>query len=80
MAVSRTFQALATPYLALVSASLLLAPALEAQEESQIVDPSYFDGMRYRMVGPFRGGRVTAVTGIAEQPNTFYMGGTGEGI
>lgn len=80
MAVPRTCQALATPFLALVSASLLFAPALEAQGESQIVDPSYFDGMRYRMVGPFRGGRVTAVTGIAEQPNSFFMGGTGGGI
>jgi photosystem II stability/assembly factor-like uncharacterized protein len=36
--------------------------------------------MKYRMVGPFRGGRVTAVTGIAEQPHTFFFGGTGGGV
>ncbi len=29
--------------------------------------------MRYRMIGPVRGGRVTAVTGVPSEPNTFYM-------
>lgn len=80
MAVSRTYPALATLILALVSASPPLLPAMGAQEENQVVDPLYLDGMRYRMVGPFRGGRVTAVTGIAGQPHTFFMGGTGGGI
>ncbi len=32
------------------------------------------------MIGPSRGGRVTAVAGIAEQPATFYMGATGGGV
>jgi photosystem II stability/assembly factor-like uncharacterized protein len=32
------------------------------------------------MIGPYRGGRVTAVTGVASQPYTFYMGSTGGGI
>jgi photosystem II stability/assembly factor-like uncharacterized protein len=36
--------------------------------------------MEYRMIGPSRGGRVTAVTGIAQQPATFYMGATGGGV
>jgi len=36
--------------------------------------------MEYRMVGPFRGGRVTAVTGIADQPHVFLMGVTGGGV
>ncbi|MBZ5728775.1 MAG: hypothetical protein LAP87_27820 [Acidobacteriia bacterium] len=36
--------------------------------------------MRYRMIGPERGGRVTAVTGVPSQPNTFYMGSTGGGV
>lgn len=34
----------------------------------------------FRMVGPFRGGRVTAVDGIPEQPHTFFFGGTGGGV
>jgi len=44
------------------------------------VDTLLFNGMRYRMVGPFRGGRATAVTGIARQPHVFYMGTTGGGV
>ena len=38
------------------------------------------DLFQYRYVGPTRGGRVTAVTGVNTQPNTFYMGATGGGI
>ncbi len=44
------------------------------------VDTSLFGGMRFRMVGPFRGGRSTAVTGVAGQPHLFYMGTTGGGV
>ena len=33
------------------------------------VDPKLFGGLKYRMVGPFRGGRVTAVTGHRKQPD-----------
>jgi photosystem II stability/assembly factor-like uncharacterized protein len=36
--------------------------------------------MKYRMIGPERGGRVTAVTGVPSQPFTFYMGSTGGGV
>ena len=39
-----------------------------------------YDGLKFRMVGPFRGGRVGAVTGVQAQPLTFYMGATGGGI
>ncbi len=36
--------------------------------------------MRYRLIGPYRGGRVTAVTGVPSQPLTYYMGSTGGGV
>ncbi|MBC7895133.1 MAG: hypothetical protein H7066_06955 [Cytophagaceae bacterium] len=39
-----------------------------------------FAGLRYRNVGPARGGRVTTATGVASQPLTFYMGSTGGGV
>jgi hypothetical protein len=39
-----------------------------------------FDGMAYRMIGPHRGGRSTAVAGIAGDQRTFYMGATGGGV
>jgi hypothetical protein len=38
------------------------------------VDPALFRGLEYRLLGPSRGGRVTAVTGVPSQPATFYMG------
>src|SRR2546425_1126775 len=43
-------------------------------------DPALWSGMRYRMIGPERGGRVTTVTGVPSQPYTFYMGSTGGGV
>ena len=44
------------------------------------VDPSFFQGLRYRLVGPSRGGRVTTVTGVPSQPKTFYMGVASGGV
>ena len=32
-----------------------------------------FKGMKYRVIGPFRGGRTVAITGVPHQPNVFYM-------
>ena len=42
--------------------------------------PALFGAMRYRMVGPARGGRVTTVAGVPQEPHTFYMGSTGGGV
>ncbi|MDZ7739397.1 MAG: hypothetical protein U5K32_10125 [Bacteroidales bacterium] len=39
-----------------------------------------FRNMEYRNVGPWRGGRATAVAGIESQPGVFYMGATGGGV
>jgi len=44
------------------------------------LDTSRLKGLRYRMIGPARGGRVTAVTGVIQEPTTFYMGSTGGGV
>jgi photosystem II stability/assembly factor-like uncharacterized protein len=43
-------------------------------------DPANFAALRYRMIGPARGGRVTAVTGVNQEPLTFYFGSTGGGV
>ena len=40
----------------------------------------FYSTMRYRSIGPNRGGRVTAVTGVPSDPRTYYMGSTGGGI
>ncbi|MDQ2664727.1 MAG: hypothetical protein M3Z05_01850 [Gemmatimonadota bacterium] len=43
-------------------------------------DPARMGALRYRMIGPARGGRVTAVTGVDQEPLTFYFGSTGGGV
>jgi BNR/Asp-box repeat len=43
-------------------------------------DTSLYNALEWREIGPFRGGRVTAVAGHADQPLTFYFGGTGGGV
>ena len=54
---------------------LLLASGLGAQ-----VAPRLLSGLRWRSIGPFRGGRVLAVTGVPGHPNTFYFGSVDGGI
>jgi photosystem II stability/assembly factor-like uncharacterized protein len=44
------------------------------------VDPALFKGLKYRLIGPSRGGRVTTVTGVPSQPRTFYMGVASGGL
>ena len=38
------------------------------------------EGLEWRLVGPWRGGRVTTVSGVPGQPNLYYMGATGGGV
>ncbi|MBV9074824.1 MAG: glycosyl hydrolase, partial [Acidobacteria bacterium] len=77
--------------LALVSASSLFAqrpknlpPAKPISEASATGSPQFdeklFGGMRYRLVGPFRGGRVLAVEGVPGEPNVYYFGGVAGGV
>jgi photosystem II stability/assembly factor-like uncharacterized protein len=42
--------------------------------------PQLYSAMRWRLLGPFRGGWATFVTGVPQQPNTFYFGGAGGGV
>jgi len=55
---------------------VLLAIGLEAQQ----LDTSYFTNLKFRDLGPSRGGRSTAVVGDLNNPNLFYMGSTGGGV
>lgn len=47
---------------------------------AQTVDTALLKAMTWRSIGPYRGGRVTAVAGVATQPSTYYMGATGGGV
>lgn len=44
------------------------------------VDPSRFSELRWRLIGPFRGGRVLAVTGVPSEPEHFYFGSVNGGV
>ncbi|MGD8698528.1 MAG: glycosyl hydrolase [Gemmatimonadales bacterium] len=47
---------------------------------AQGYDESLFDALEWRMIGPYRGGRVVAVAGVPGQPYVYYMGATGGGV
>ena len=44
------------------------------------IDTSYLAGVKWRNIGPFRGGRSAAVTGVSGKPNLYYFGSTGGGV
>ena len=57
------------------------ASAQTQNSDTNIVyDLALYSDLRYRNIGPSRGGRATAVAGVASQPSTFYMGATGGGV
>jgi len=44
------------------------------------VNPQLYSGLRWRLIGPFRGGRALAVTGVAGNPTLFYFGAVAGGV
>lgn len=65
-------------FAALTAVVLSLSSITVAQ--GQGFDQSSFGEMRWRNIGPFRGGRVNGVTGVPGQPNVFYFGSVGGGL
>ncbi len=61
-------------------AAITMILATVASVFSQDFDQTNYDALEYRLVGPFRGGRSAAVTGVPNQPNLFYFGATGGGV
>src|SRR6185437_2751754 len=59
---------------------VLVMLAAAAVLAAQNVNPALFKTMRWRSIGPFRGGRVTAVAGVVDQPQVYYQGATGGGV
>ena len=53
---------------------------LVPQARSQAVDTKLLTDMQWRNVGPFRGGRTRAVSGVPSQPNVFYVGAVNGGV
>lgn len=74
---------LALALLAFVSVHRASAPLVRLQAQgasNAVVDPRLYQDLRWRSVGPHRGGRSTAAAGVRTQPNVFYMGATGGGV
>ncbi|MEM1248805.1 MAG: hypothetical protein AAGK22_20665 [Acidobacteriota bacterium] len=65
-------------WLAAVAAVALLA--FPSRAEDSVPLDEVLEVFDYRMVGPYRGGRVTAVAGVIQERSTFYMGATGGGV
>ena len=63
-------------FLAGLSLFSLAAVRLCAQQ----MDPSLYNDMRWRLIGPYRAGRVTAVAGIPGNPAIYYIGTPGGGV
>ncbi|MBK8316211.1 MAG: hypothetical protein IPL01_20230 [Acidobacteria bacterium] len=67
----------------IVAAVIFLNPAFSFQrggssaEVKQPVEPAFFKGLRYRSIGPHRGGRVTAITGGSDAAAYFLYGRDG---
>src|SRR5208282_531825 len=64
-----------------IAAGLLLFAGLAATPaRAQQYDSKLLDGMKYRMIGPYRGGRALTAVGVVGQPNTYYFGAVSGGI
>jgi photosystem II stability/assembly factor-like uncharacterized protein len=60
----------------LTAISLVIFSALQAQT----FNTSYFNSMRWRCIGPHRGGRTVGATGVPNQPSVFYIGVNNGGV
>src|SRR6267143_1110027 len=52
----------------------------KTQRAANSIDPKTYGGMKWRLIGPFRGGRALAVAGVTSQPNTYYFGAVAGGV
>jgi photosystem II stability/assembly factor-like uncharacterized protein len=59
---------------------LAVAAAPSTSPEKPKTFSDLFEGVEFRNIGPFRGGRAAAVTGVRKEPLTFYFGATGGGV
>ncbi len=60
--------------------ALLLAMGLILPAQAQPYDEKLLKGLKWRLVGPYRGGRSLTAVGVLSEPNTYYFGATGGGV
>ena len=67
-----------------VYSALLVAASLvglgQVSLHAQTLDDKALKGMKWRQIGPFRGGRALAVTGVAGDAETYYFGAVAGGV
>lgn len=74
-----------THLILLIATSILIvvfgaSVVAQEPEKPQGFSPNLFEAMHWRLIGPFRGGRVTAVSGVPSQPSIYYIGTPGGGV
>ena len=70
-----------TLYLSFITYNSLEAQSRKRANKNKITYPeSTYESIKYRSLGPHRGGRSAAVTGVPGNPNLFYFGATGGGV
>src|SRR6188472_2729885 len=65
---------------ALVALIIALTCAAAGPVLAQEFSSNIFQSLRWRSIGPFRGGRVRAIAGVPSQPNVFYMAQVNGGV
>jgi hypothetical protein len=67
-------------YLLVRGLAIILIGVIAAPIDSHGQDTSLFDNLRWRMIGPHRGGRTVGGCGVPQQPNVFYIGVNNGGV
>lgn len=57
-----------------------LSIAQQQKPNALSYEPSIYEGIKWRELGPFRGGRSCTVTGVKDKPNLYYFGAVGGGV
>ena len=66
--------------IACVSCSMIYAQKKSVPAKTLSFDEKLYNALEWRSIGPYRGGRSAAVTGVPGKPNLYYMGATGGGV
>src|SRR5580704_6187210 len=66
--------------LVLMALCLAAIAGWRLEATGQTLSPSRYSNLRWRMIGPFRGGRTVGATGVPGQPNVFYIGVNNGGV
>jgi photosystem II stability/assembly factor-like uncharacterized protein len=61
-------------------ATLVVLISVPLSLTAQTIDPSRYGELKWRHIGPYRGGRTVGAAGVAQQPNVFYIGVNNGGV